>query len=195
MSPPVTAPTWIQTYTGRALDLDDPKPEQIDIFDIAHALAYIPRFTGHSRSGYSVGQHSLHVADLVPPELKLRAQLHDASEYAFGDWSSPLKVLMRRHAPELIAIEHRMQRAIEERFGLREATAEEHAIIKAADLVMLATERRDFMGESPRPEWAASSGYPLAQPLEGRMMTWDPWDVERMFIRTFRAYGGDVRCL
>ena len=65
--------TWIQTYTGRAFDLLDPRPEQIDPLDIAHALSQICRFTGHVREFYSVAQHSVLVACIVPEPLALAA--------------------------------------------------------------------------------------------------------------------------
>ena len=153
--------TWIQTYTGRAFDLHDPKPEQVDPYDIAHSLSLCPRYTGHARGLYSVGQHSLHVAQLVPPRLRLRALLHDSPEYVLGDWSSPLKQLMRQHAPFMIELERRVERVIEERFGLAPAEPWEHDEIKRADRVMLATEKRDLLGPSPRPNWGESSGAPL----------------------------------
>lgn len=40
----------IRTFTGKMIDLENPKVEQIDIRDIAHALAQINRYTGHTRT-------------------------------------------------------------------------------------------------------------------------------------------------
>ncbi len=45
---------WIQTYTGKQFWPLDPRPEDIDIEDIAHALALTCRFNGHCDYFYSV---------------------------------------------------------------------------------------------------------------------------------------------
>lgn len=86
--------TFIETYTGKKYFFASPTPDSIDIKDIAHALSRICRFTGHVNSFYSVASHSLLVASLVPPEIKLQALLHDATEAYVGDVSSPLKQLL-----------------------------------------------------------------------------------------------------
>lgn len=131
---------WIQTWSGHRFFLFDPRPEDVDIFDIAHALANVCRFGGHCKLFYSVAQHSLHVASMVPPELELEALLHDAAEAYLGDMVRPLK-----HMPEMAAYrlaEERVNSAIAARFGL--STSDPHGHIKHADNVLLATERRDL---------------------------------------------------
>lgn len=184
---------WIETFTGLAFDLDDPKPEQVCIADIAHALAAMARYTGHTRRNgshvYSVGQHSIHVADIVfktRPDLALSALLHDAAEAYLGDWSSPQKQLMRRHAPYMLELEARVEAAIAERYGIALKVPE----IKQADLVMLATERRDLMQPSPRPHWSESSGYPEQEPLPEPLRVFPASHVEHGFLQFFAYYGG-----
>lgn len=85
----------IETYTGKYLDYSDPKPEQINISDIAHALSNICRFGGHSRQFYSVAEHALLVRELVIeegyPYLGLAALHHDSHEAYIGDVPTPLK--------------------------------------------------------------------------------------------------------
>ena len=44
--------SWIQTYTGIQFWPLDPRPEEIEIRDIAHALSLLCRFNGHCRVFY-----------------------------------------------------------------------------------------------------------------------------------------------
>jgi len=53
---------WIQVHSGRQFWPLDPRAEEIDIGDIAHALSLVCRFTGHVKEFYSVAQHSVLVA-------------------------------------------------------------------------------------------------------------------------------------
>ena len=54
---------WIMTFTGRKFWVLDPQPEDVNIIDIAHALAMKVRFNGHVSRFYSVAQHSVLVAE------------------------------------------------------------------------------------------------------------------------------------
>jgi hypothetical protein len=76
---------YIQTVSGRRFNPFEPDREQIDISDIATALANQCRFGGHTRTFYSVAQHSCLISDLVRERGggaadALSALLHDASE-------------------------------------------------------------------------------------------------------------------
>lgn len=82
---------WIQTYTGKKMFPLAPKREDICIEDIAHALSMKCRFNGHCNLFYSIAQHSLIVASLVKPELRLAALLHDAAEAYLPDFCRPIK--------------------------------------------------------------------------------------------------------
>ena len=108
--------TTVRTYTGKSIDLLRPDPAQICIDDIAHHLALINRYNGACPYPYSVAQHSLYVAAILPPELKLWGLLHDGAEYLLGDLVSPAKRIEELAAFK--ALEHRIQNAICERFGL-----------------------------------------------------------------------------
>ncbi|MGZ6854414.1 MAG: hypothetical protein ACXVGC_10195 [Mycobacteriaceae bacterium] len=87
--------TTIETHTGLFYDYLDPKPEQVCIEDIAHALSMTSRFGGHCSRFYSVAEHCCLVRQLVieagRPELGLAALLHDAHEAYVGDIPTPLK--------------------------------------------------------------------------------------------------------
>ncbi len=106
----------ITTATGREVNPLALRVEDIDIRDIAHALALTCRFNGHCRIFYSVAEHSVLVSNLCPPEFALEALLHDASEAYLGDVPTPLK----RQWPEYRAAETRAQAIIAQHFGLPE---------------------------------------------------------------------------
>lgn len=142
--------TWILTRSGKHFDFADPQPDQVDIIDIAWGLAKECRFAGQCMGFYSVAQHSVLVSEIVPAELALEGLLHDASEAYCKDIPMPLKALL----PDYKAIEQRVDRAIRAAFGLPAECSPE---IKRADIILLATERRDLMPHDPAP-WAILEG-------------------------------------
>lgn len=164
--------TWILTKSGRKFDYLNPKPEQIHILDIAHGLASESRFAGQTKSFYSVAQHSTHVSWLVSRELAIEGLLHDAAEAYCKDIPSPLKALL----PEYKVIEQRVQQAINQRFGLPEVT---NASIKEADLIMLATERRDLMPRHHE-EWPCLKG---VTPMDRRVEAMNPYRSYLVFLQ------------
>jgi hypothetical protein len=88
-APPAPGPS-LQTVSWRWVNPFDPDPEQLDIRDIARALAKRCRFGGHCRVFYSVAQHSVIVSELVEQrggdvEDVFAALMHDASEAYLGD--------------------------------------------------------------------------------------------------------------
>jgi hypothetical protein len=154
----------------------------IDIEDIATALSRIPRFTGHTQQFYSVAQHSLLVSTLVPREHRLAALLHDAAEAYMGDMSTPLKQLV----PEYKEIEKRVERAICARFGL---VFPLDPCVKAADLRMLVTERRDLMPK-PLPAFdgmdrVAWSDFLSIEPMPWRVAPMRATIARREFVYRF----------
>lgn len=132
--------TWILTQSGQQFDLLRPTASMIKPVDIAHALSRLCRFNGHTRAHYSVAQHSLIVASLVPVEHQLVALLHDATEAYIGDMTRPLKAVM----PEYQYVEHQIWLAVCDRFDIQ---IDLPGCVKQADMVALATERRDLMPE------------------------------------------------
>jgi hypothetical protein len=104
-----------------------------------------------------VAEHSVHVSRIVPKHLALAGLLHDASEAVLGDVAAPLKALL----PDYKRIEARVEMAIFEHYGIYHVPA-----IKLADLVMLATERRDLMPRCNR-HWPTLDGI---EPLKRRIV-------------------------
>ena len=170
----VTGSLYVSTYSGRQFYPLAPTPAQIDIEDIAHGLAYQCRFNGQTRHFYSVAQHSLIVAGLVVPPLRLAALLHDAAEAYMGDMVKPLKQLF----PLFSAIEARVMDAIGRRYGIDHFT---DPAIKHADLVALAMEKRDLMPNSSE-AWASLRGV-TADPAPIAPMS--PQDAKAAFLAAF----------
>ena len=122
----VIAP-WMQTASGRAFDLLTPRPAQVSLDDIAHALARIARFSGHTPEVWSVAAHSRLVTRIVAQrssdrELRLAALLHDAHEAYLGDMTRPVKEALAWLDPGAREtwrlLEQRIQGAIHHAFGL-----------------------------------------------------------------------------
>ena len=128
---------YIATSTGKYIDFVNITPDQICIEDIARGMSNMCRFAGQLENFYSVAQHSVYVSQIVPPEYALEALLHDATEAYMGDIASPLKAML----PDYKAVEKRIEAVIREKFGLPPIMTVD---VHYADLVMLATEKRDF---------------------------------------------------
>ncbi|MFG1332060.1 hypothetical protein V5F41_12510 [Xanthobacter autotrophicus] len=100
---------WIQTTTGRALDLMVPAADTIDLFgDVAEALARVPRFGGHVAAGpYSVAQHCVLGADCIERETGSVAVaraflLHDAHEAYCGDIMTPVARALEARVADMV---------------------------------------------------------------------------------------------
>lgn len=167
--------SWQQTYTGRRFDFKNPDPADVDIQDIAHSLAMQCRFNGHVREFYSVAQHSVMVAQLVPAELKLAALLHDAAEAYLGDLITPVKALMHEGYH---ALERRVEDAVFDRFGIP-ADVRRDPRIKQADRQALALEAIQLLPHPPR-GWDLTTdlSFVTVSPLS-------PASAKQQFLRYF----------
>lgn len=156
---PEIVPGEIRTYTGRMVNIFKPAPELISIEDIAHALSNLCRFNGHTVKFYSVAEHSLKCAELVPEQHKLAALLHDASEAYLVDLPSPIKIAM----PEYINIEDKLMRVIAGKFGFEYPLRPE---VKSADKTWLSLEWDNLM-------------------IDDYWETLAPADAKALFLETF----------
>jgi hypothetical protein len=129
----------IQLYTGGAFNFADPDSSVYDIDDIAFALARVARFNGHTSCMYSVAEHSMYVADILPRELAFQGLMHDAHEAFMGDISSPMKAHLGAF---MYAFEDRVAHAVRRRFGL---PTKLDPRVKVADYAALLAERRDLL--------------------------------------------------
>lgn len=188
---------WVGMASGRKFWPLDPRPEEVEIEDIAQALSNLCRFGGHCSAFYSVAQHSVWVARHVEcerpgrPLLALHALLHDAAEAYLGDVIRPLKGSMmvdRGHgvSESFEVAERRVMAAIYRKFGMPRLSDADRAIIKHADNVALATEARDLMGD---PQWPG-----LPEPHPEPVEPWMPGWARRVFLLdVIRLNGADDR--
>jgi len=173
----------IPTFSGRNVDPLNLWPEDIDIFDIAHALSRIARFTGHTDGefAFSVAQHSCIVSDQLPDELKLWGLLHDASEAYLNDVSRPLK-----YSPAFKgyhAIEKQAMAAIVAKFKL--SPDNEPEAVKQADVVSLSTEFRDLMTKFTQTEYWEQVKPRMPKPLPFTIVPWAPQQAEFEFLSRY----------
>lgn len=166
----------ILTIEGEYFDFTAPEKWRGSIRTVAHALAHICRFGGHTRRFYSVAQHCVLMSYLVPPEHALHALLHEAGEPFAGDMPAPLKMLL----PEYKALEKRIEAAVLTRFNLHPKLPD---CIKRADLVLLATEQRDLMTRGAGEVWTSLEG---VEPLPRRIRPWPIFWARWRFLWRYR---------
>ena len=130
---------WMQTHTGVRFYPLDPRVEDINPIDIAHALGMTCRYSGHTRDFYSVAEHCVHVSYHVPDKYALWGLLHDAAEAYLTDMPRPLKTFM----PKYQTAEELLMAVIVRKFCL--TPKEEPKEVKQVDVAMLATEQRQVM--------------------------------------------------
>jgi 5'-deoxynucleotidase YfbR-like HD superfamily hydrolase len=111
------------------------------------------------------------VSQIVLHKFALAGLLHDASEAYLTDIASPIK----HELLDYQELENTLMLAISQRYHFDYDYRE----VKYADLVMLATERRDLMNPCEL-DW-----FPMPPPLEEKLIPW-PWDIaEFLFLRRF----------
>ena len=164
--------TISRTYTGRNIDLANPRAEDIDIVDIGMHLSQINRYCGACPFPYSVAQHSVMLTWILPAPLRKWGLAHDWAEAYKGDKIKPAKPF----CPGDIDLEERIQRVICEKFGLSWPEPPE---VKAADNAIYALEKydllywRDMVGELPE----------SVRGMKIEPMEW--WEARELFMETY----------
>ena len=164
---------WTQTFTGQQFWPMDPRPEEVHLEDIAHALANLCRYNGHTSSHYSVAEHCVLLSQVVSEENALWALLHDATEAYIGDMVRPLKNFM----PDYVAVEEALMGVIATRFGLVGPMPDE---VKEADSRIILNERAALLGPPPA-DWGLSH---LA-PLDLDIRAWGPAGAKAEYLARF----------
>lgn len=182
---------WIITYTGRQFWPLDPRPEDVCLEDIAHALSNLCRFNGHCRSFYSVAQHSVLVSENCV--FAFRGLLHDAAEAYLGDMSRPMKRSRLGGAYQLAEIH--LQDTILLHFGFNQSDsigAEiEKDAVKLVDNRLLMTEKEQLV--IPHSHiWTDIQGKGNL-PLSIKINPLYPPEAEQLFLAKFHELKNQIK--
>lgn len=200
-----TDESWMQTFTGKAIDPMNMCPEDVSFHDIAHSLAYQTRYAGHFPKHYSIAEHCVLIHDFIqawersesldaicPPnqntELALWGLLHDASEAYLVDVPRPVKV----HLPQYKEIEARVQSKIitaaRRYVGVLSACEPLH--VQFLDRQILVYEVVAAWGDRAHKEWFELYGRPR-QDLRPYLTPkfWKPERARYEYEKRLAAYG------
>lgn len=146
---------WMQTFSGKAFWPLDARPEEVDIYDIGHALSRLCRYNGHCEEFYSVAEHSVYVSRLVPEKHALCALLHDATEAYLADIIRPVKTYLSEYA----RIEQGLWEVIADKWKLPKVMPE---VVKAMDNAVLLAEGEQIMKKHPMPWGIQGTAAPIS---------------------------------
>ena len=164
---------WMQTVTGKAFWPLDPRPDEVDIQDIAHALSMQCRYGGHCQRFYSVAEHSCLVSSVLAPEYMLSGLMHDASEAYLQDIIRPVKNWLFGYGE----IEHKLMVCIAKRYNFAWPMPIE---VKEVDNRILLNEQAALMPNSPM-AWNVPG-----KPLDGIVVEgWDQATAKQRFLDMF----------
>jgi uncharacterized protein len=190
----------MDTASGVRLDLDDPRPKDIRIEDVAGGLSRVCRMGAQAREFYSVAQHALLVCRLVEEsgraDLALVALHHDSHEAYLCDVPKPLKRKISAATDAYDATCDALDAAIAGAFGFSwpEASSADRAEIKLADRKALSMEATRLLpdgGEALRRDHGFAGrefeGLPaLDAPLS-------PAEAEESFLKRHEELAGRTR--
>lgn len=198
-APFVPGPHHIELGSGAYLDLSDPRPQHIELEDVARGLARTCRFAGHTRRFYSVAEHAVLVADYLEARgASVVAQLcglhHDDHEAFVGDVTRPLKAML----PDYPALADRVQEAVEQALGIPNAFALNlHRQVRVADDWALAAEAWHLL-PSRGATWPTASLYEGTDARLGLGVEWErplglgPDRAEVLFLERHRIAVADL---
>lgn len=171
---------WIETHSGRKMYFLNPTADMIDIDDIAHSLSLQCRFSGHTKSFYSVAEHSVRAAQHMshrhhPVSLVLQALLHDASEAYLLDVPSPVKQCLTNYKD----IEHNLMQAIMAKYGCSYPL---DPLVKDVDGILLKNEARQLL-PSRGASWV--SEYPTSYESMEKVWCLSPPEAKKAFLDWF----------
>lgn len=107
----------VETFGGRFVDLSNPRPEQIDLEDIAAGLSKVCRYASGPQWFLSVAEHAYWVSKRLellgfPVPVQLGGLHHDDPEYVMGDVTTPMKRYLADRESEMLDSLKRSQGAL-----------------------------------------------------------------------------------
>jgi len=199
--------TALTTRSGRVFDLRLPSADDVAITDVVHALSNLCRFGGHTRSFFSVAQHSVECAELSleitdkdDPERLDKAYaclMHDAHEAYLLDVPSPTKHAL---GDAFRLFEQPIHQAVMEAVGALELIDKHHGHVKHVDTEMLWSDAiRCGMDGVETTQSGVEIGIPRRWVPKGFVphfanhTAWDHRTASEEFLRTFFTLNGGSR--
>lgn len=186
------SPYWLETASGKRIDLANPDPAQIQIDDIAWALSRMPRFSGHTRDIHplSVASHSLWMAMYVwevshSPLISLQAMLHDAHVAYTGEIPRPVKQLPGI-AQQLELLTGRLKYAINRALQVSAPSIENSQLMREANSQALAMQAR-FHTMNRGQGWAVAEVNAVAERI-GRIEPKRPLLAFEAYMTTYNIF-------
>lgn len=173
-----------RTFTGHLVDLEvGPTPEQVNIEDIAHHLAFQNRFGGAANKTYSIAEHCMYVSMLSPSKMfSAYYLLHDAAEAWYQDLTFPLKQLIRNATSVYDEKSAQCDKVVFEKLGLNYAKyLNLYKEIKEVDLFVFSLEKKKLFGNG------FSLGLPTSHPLYKAPFGVPPEEAEASFLEIFKT--------
>ena len=180
---------WIQTLEGKKLTPLNLQVEQVgSIQEIAHALSVKVRFTGQTKSPYSVAEHCVRGSRQLSPAFAGAFLLHELSEVYLPDIAAPLKPYVKVQNPNPSrdpipwnTLEEQHMHVILKALGLFSIEPLIYSDeVSETDRRMLLTEKRDLCAPEPEP-W----GVPGEPYVERIRDPWLPGLARDMFLSRF----------
>lgn len=180
---------WIQTLEGKKLTPLNLQVEQVgSIQEIAHALSVKVRFTGQTKSPFSVAEHCVRGSRQLSPAFAGAFLLHELDEVYLPDIAAPLKPHVRVQNPDpsrdpipWSELGQQHTRVILRALGLSSIEPLIYSDeVRETDRRMLLTEKRDLCSPEPEP-W----GVPGDPYVERIGAPWLPGLARDMFLSRF----------
>lgn len=154
-------------YGSNAYEIGSKSAPGVTPKDVAHSLARINRFTGHTVGTISVARHSVYVSHLLnmDPLVAMYGLVHEVEETVINDISQPVKsALGWRGMRRLRSIAEAANYALYEVMGVPYPVPKDiKTLVKRADNAAVLAEKRDLMPPCDRP-WSMVPGHASTVP-------------------------------
>ena len=183
---------WTNTFSGRVSRPLEPEKTDYNIEDIAHSLAMQCRWNGHTKTFYSVAQHSVYASRFIrikgerkptkEKSYKRAALMHDASEAYLCDIPRPIKGHLGRYKE----LEASTELAIQNNFGILTSPHLLEAV-KEIDNALLVRERSILIEKAPNMIWGFETfDDSYITEMLPEIPYWSPENAKDFFLQEYR---------